>query len=89
LLRRSNRVPMEMRQRRLEICAQCPVYHAETGQCGKPGRTWKRDGQSEQMGCMCFMKLKAWGRVNCWLWDTIGENPYGWPKELNNYDSRD
>lgn len=52
--------------------------------CGTLGKTYQSDTGPRQVGCLCYMPLKASLQFNCWYYDET-EGDMGWPDELNAY----
>ena len=69
------------RQRRLRVCARCPLYHPQKRTCGTPGTLFTDElGVSRPMGCWCYLPTAVtvpWKR--CWL--VVNEYGPGWSSE--------
>ena len=60
---------------RLNTCARCPVFYGPMKTCGSPRSA------DPDLGCWCYMPVKARTRANCWLYDQ--RLPGGWHRSLN------
>lgn len=62
---------------RMSACARCPIFFRPLRTCGTP--IFKKDAD---LGCFCYMPLKArLSNATCWSRDK-GVKDYGWPDEL-------
>ena len=73
--------------KRMASCRRCPLFNKRLKTCGTaradhPDQMWTPPGQKRQpMGCLCYLPLKNWLEVRCWLHDQGLD--YGWPSELD------
>lgn len=67
----------EIFQKRMAICAGCPVFNARRKTCG----FIEHDGKT--LGCGCY--LEVLGRLkdtHCWLRENTDLKDVGWPDDL-------
>lgn len=75
----------EIPDKRIAICEACPIFDQKFRTCGSPQMPIQIENRI--MGCLCPMDVAVHARFkNCWIYDYYrGEEPFGWPHELNGY----
>lgn len=73
-------------KRRRGTCAGCPIYNRHFQSCGTPGNRYfdPKDGVDKEIGCYCFMPIKAATDCNCWAYE-LTSGQAGWPESLNTW----
>ncbi len=73
--------------KRMASCRRCPIFNKRLKTCGTaradhPDQMWTPPGEKPRpMGCHCYLPLKNWLEVRCWLHDQGID--YGWLPELD------
>jgi hypothetical protein len=66
------RVDEDTRKVRINLCKLCDIYYAPLGTCGSPLHRFP------ELGCHCFVEIKAGQQTNCWICDHTEGARSGW-----------